>query len=62
MPRDREAPFDPRLMCGVESLSYDFLAREGRLDMPAGRCCDMAGGRAAGPRVAAPSSWSGSHD
>jgi hypothetical protein len=42
----RKAPrdlFDPRLKCGAESLSYDFRTREGRLDMPAGQCCDMDG-------------------
>ncbi len=39
----RNAPFDKRLMCSVESLSYDFRTREGRLEMPDGNCCDMEG-------------------
>jgi hypothetical protein len=38
-----KAPFDPRLVCGVERLEYDFSARTGKLWLPGSQCCDMSG-------------------
>jgi hypothetical protein len=35
------AVFDRRLVCKVESLSYDFTSRAGVLRMPDQNCCDM---------------------
>jgi len=34
---------DARLHTAVERLAYDYATRTGRLDMPAGCCCDMTG-------------------
>jgi hypothetical protein len=31
------------LWCEVQSLTYDFPSRRGRLYMPWGNCCDMTG-------------------
>jgi hypothetical protein len=39
----REGTWDDRLVCRVRWMTYDFRSRTGRLDFPAGDCCDMTG-------------------
>jgi hypothetical protein len=39
----RDGKSDKRLVCRVQQLSYDFRTWTGRLDFPAGNCCDMSG-------------------
>jgi hypothetical protein len=39
----RGGKWDDRLVCRVQPLVYDARTRIGRLDFPAGDCCDMSG-------------------
>jgi hypothetical protein len=40
---ERDGMWDERLVCHVQQAAYDARIGVGRLDFPAGCCCDMAG-------------------
>lgn len=43
MGNPEEKYFDDRLMCFLDSLTYDFKTHTGTLHVTAGGCCDMTG-------------------
>src|SRR4051812_22756115 len=63
MSKRKLTEWDDRLMCGVESLSYDFAARAGTIRFPRGDCCDFRGClrlfEGIDPGVVAIDTWSG---